>query len=92
VVQAVEWAVDVVTLHARVRAVEGVCPHCGEASRQVHGRYLRRLADAALGRMKTVLALTVLSGIASDARESAGRLLSAPLEWVGATDRFRRLT
>jgi hypothetical protein len=42
--------------------------------------------------MKTALALTVLSGIASDARESAGRLLSAPLEWVGATDRFRRLT
>lgn len=59
VVEAVERAVDAVTLHARVRALEGVCPHCGNPSGRVHGRYVRRLADAALGGIKTVLALTV---------------------------------
>lgn len=50
---------DAVTLHARVRAPEGACPHCGEVSGRVHGRYVRRLADAALGGLRTVLALTV---------------------------------
>lgn len=54
-----ERAVDAVTLHARVRAPKGACPHCGEPSGRVHGRYVRRLADAALGGVKTVLALTV---------------------------------
>lgn len=50
---------DAVTLHARVRAVEGICPHCGQVSGRVHGRYLRRLADAALGGVRSVLVLTV---------------------------------
>lgn len=59
VVEVVERAVDAITLHARVRASEGTCPHCGVASGRVHGRYVRRLADAALGGLKTVLALTV---------------------------------
>lgn len=59
VVEVIERAVDVVTLHARVRATEGSCPHCGQASGRVHGRYVRRLADAALGGLRTVLAMTV---------------------------------
>ncbi|WP_165959676.1 ISL3 family transposase [Nonomuraea longispora] len=47
------------TLHARGRADEGVCPHCGVASGRVHDRYVRRLADAALSGIKTVLAVTI---------------------------------
>ncbi|MFP3962292.1 ISL3 family transposase [Actinomadura fulvescens] len=54
-----ERTLRVVTLDARVRADDGTCPHCGESSARVHGRYVRRLADAALGGMTTVLALTV---------------------------------
>ncbi|WP_424534259.1 ISL3 family transposase [Sphaerisporangium viridialbum] len=49
----------VITLYARVRGVEGMCPRCGEVSGRVHGRYVRRLADAAVGGMRTVLAVTV---------------------------------
>ncbi|WP_319718012.1 ISL3 family transposase [Nonomuraea angiospora] len=48
-----------VTLHARCRGDEGVCPHCGVASGRVHDRYVRRLADAALSGIKTVLAVTI---------------------------------
>lgn len=50
---------DAVTLHARVRAVEGICPQCERVSGRVHGRYVRRLADVALGGVRTVLVLTV---------------------------------
>ncbi|XVQ14309.1 transposase family protein [Spirillospora sp. CA-255316] len=53
--EVVERAVDTVTLYARVRSDEGICPHCGQTSARVHGRYVRRLADAALGGVKTVL-------------------------------------
>ncbi|WP_410558587.1 transposase family protein [Actinomadura fulvescens] len=48
-----------VTLRARCRADEGVCPRCGTASGRVHDRYVRRLVDAALGGLRTVLAVTV---------------------------------
>jgi transposase len=51
--------VGMVTLHARVRAAEGICPRCGAVSGRVHGRYLRRLADAAIGGVRAVLALVV---------------------------------
>jgi DNA invertase Pin-like site-specific DNA recombinase len=56
VVEVMERAVGVVTLHARVCGLEGMCPRCGGASGRVHGRYVRRLADAAVGGMRTVLA------------------------------------
>ncbi|TMR12792.1 ISL3 family transposase [Nonomuraea turkmeniaca] len=48
-----------VTLHVRVRAAEGICPRCGTSSGRVHGRYVRRLFDAALGGVTTVLAMMV---------------------------------
>lgn len=57
--ELVERAAGTVALHARARASEGICPRCGQISARVHGRYVRRLADAALGGVKTVLALTV---------------------------------
>ncbi|MEV4380260.1 transposase family protein [Streptosporangium sp. NPDC049644] len=46
-------------LRARCRADTGVCPHCGVVSGRVHDRYVRRLADAAVGGVKTVPAVTV---------------------------------
>ncbi|WP_456294040.1 ISL3 family transposase [Streptomyces mirabilis] len=46
-------------MHARVRAAEGRCPHCGRASRRVHGRYLRRLSDAAISGARVVIELLV---------------------------------
>ncbi|WP_186763522.1 transposase family protein [Lentzea tibetensis] len=54
-----ERTLGAVVLHAWGRSTEGACPRCGEASGRVHGRYVRRLADCALGGTRTVLALTV---------------------------------
>lgn len=42
-------AAGVVTLHARARSAGADRPHCGSASDRVHRRYMRRLADAAVG-------------------------------------------
>ncbi|WP_406046254.1 ISL3 family transposase [Micromonospora sp. NBC_00898] len=46
-------------LRARSRARRGRCPQCGTPSGRVHGRYLRRLADAALGGCAVVIELLV---------------------------------
>ncbi|MGV4926600.1 ISL3 family transposase [Streptomyces sp. BHT-5-2] len=46
-------------MHARVRAADGRCPHCGRASSRVHGRYLRRLSDAAISGARVVIELLV---------------------------------
>lgn len=35
------------------------CPHCGSASGRVHGWYMRRLADAAVGGASVVIELLV---------------------------------
>ncbi|MFE0646299.1 ISL3 family transposase [Streptomyces sp. NPDC058877] len=60
VVELVERAVaGVVTMHARARSAGAECPHCGSASGRVHGRYLRRLADAAVGGAGVVIELLV---------------------------------
>ncbi|WP_329142687.1 ISL3 family transposase [Streptomyces sp. NBC_01456] len=60
VVELVERAVaGVVTMHARARSVGANCPHCGSASGRVHGRYMRRLADAAVGGAGVVIELLV---------------------------------
>jgi transposase len=50
-------AAGVVTLHARARSAGADCPHCGSASDQVHGRYMRRLPDAAGGGANVVIEL-----------------------------------
>ncbi|MEU4644852.1 transposase family protein [Micromonospora sp. NPDC023814] len=46
-------------MRGRSRARRGRCPRCGTPSRRVHGRYLRRLADAALGGCAVVIELVV---------------------------------
>jgi transposase len=60
VVELVERAAaGVVTMHARARSAGADCPHCGSASGRVHGRYMRRLADAAVGGASVVIELLV---------------------------------
>ncbi|MEV7783758.1 ISL3 family transposase [Kitasatospora sp. NPDC088351] len=46
-------------LHARAKAAAAVCPRCWRTSSRVHGRYVRRLADAAIGGSRAVIELTV---------------------------------
>lgn len=57
--ELVERTVGGITLHARARATDGQCPHCGSSSRRVHGRYLRRLSDAAVSGARVVVELLV---------------------------------
>lgn len=59
VVELVERAVGRITLHARVRGADARCPHCGSVSGRVHGRYLRRLSDAAVSGARVVIELLV---------------------------------
>lgn len=60
VVELVERAVaGAVTMHARARSAGADCPHCGSASDRVHGRHMRRLADAAVGGTSVVIELLV---------------------------------
>lgn len=46
-------------MHARVGVADGLCPHCGSSSGRVHGRYLRRLSDAAISGVRVVIELLV---------------------------------
>ncbi|WP_226599954.1 transposase family protein [Streptomyces violascens] len=50
-------AAGVVTLDARARSAGADCPHCGSTSDQVHGRDMRRLADAVVGGANVVIEL-----------------------------------
>jgi hypothetical protein len=49
----------VVEFVARVRAASAVCPGCGTVSARVHGRYRRRLVDAAVAGSSVVISLVV---------------------------------
>jgi zinc-finger of transposase IS204/IS1001/IS1096/IS1165 len=44
---------------ARARAGTAACPACGSVSGRVHSRYVRRLADAAIGGRRVVIQPTV---------------------------------
>lgn len=46
-------------MHARVRAADALCPHCRSTSGRVHGRYLRRLSDAAISGTRVVVELLI---------------------------------
>ncbi|WP_347177275.1 ISL3 family transposase [Parafrankia sp. EAN1pec] len=48
-VDRVDRTGDRLRLWARVRGPGGACPGCGVVSERVHGRYRRRLVDAAIG-------------------------------------------
>ncbi|MEU9381443.1 ISL3 family transposase [Streptomyces sp. NPDC048279] len=57
-IEEVERRPDRVVFRARVRAATAVCG-CGESSARVHGRYIRRLRDAAAGGLGVVIELRV---------------------------------
>ncbi|MGP3690714.1 transposase family protein [Streptomyces sp. IBSNAI002] len=59
VVESISRDAGVVTFRARARADAVRCPRCRSLSWRVHGRYERRLADAAVGTAPVVIRLTV---------------------------------
>ncbi|MFJ6138452.1 ISL3 family transposase [Kitasatospora sp. NPDC092286] len=59
VVECVQQSAAEIVLHAHARAAGGVCPRCRRSSRRVHGRSVRRLADAAIGGQSVVVELLV---------------------------------
>lgn len=58
-VEAVHDAADAIVVVASGRSQEGRCPHCGNASRRVHSRYSRMLADLPCAGRRLELRLTV---------------------------------
>ncbi|MYS80003.1 MULTISPECIES: transposase family protein [Streptomycetaceae] len=50
---------ELVVVRARVTAERAGCPGCGVVSARVHSRYLRRLADSAVGHRRVVMELRV---------------------------------
>jgi transposase len=50
---------DQVVIEARVRAAAAACRRCGQVSARVHGGYVRRLRDAAVGGVQVVIELRV---------------------------------
>ncbi|WP_063779746.1 transposase family protein [Streptomyces sp. AcH 505] len=57
-IEEVERQPDKVVLRTRVRSATGTC-RCGQSSAQVHGRYVRRLRDVAVGGLGVVIELCV---------------------------------
>ncbi|MFD7342049.1 ISL3 family transposase [Streptomyces violascens] len=58
-VESIERRAGTVRFRTRSRAVSARCPHCRMPSERVHGRYVRRLADAPVGGASTVIELSV---------------------------------
>lgn len=50
---------ELVVVQARTSAERAACPACGTASARVHSRYVRRLADSAVGGRPVVIELQV---------------------------------
>jgi transposase len=59
VIETVERLGAKVRVTTRGRADAGCCPRCGTGSTTVHGRYRRRLVDAAVGGYPVVIDLLV---------------------------------
>ncbi|MFG3008632.1 transposase family protein [Streptomyces calvus] len=57
-IEEVERRPDQVVLRTRVRSATGSC-RCGQSSARVHGRYVRRLRDVAVGGLGVVIELCV---------------------------------
>ncbi|MGW4567831.1 transposase family protein [Streptomyces sp. NPDC004561] len=50
---------ELVVVRARTAAEQAACPACGTASARVHSRYVRRLADSAVGGRPALIELQV---------------------------------
>lgn len=59
VVESIKRTAGAVTLGASCQSLPARCPGCGTPSWRIHGRYIRRLADAPLGGASVVIELTV---------------------------------
>ncbi|WP_078898002.1 transposase family protein [Streptomyces rimosus] len=59
VVESIGVSTNVVTLRTRCRTPRARCARCGMPSRRVHGRYVRRLADAPAGGVPAVIEVLV---------------------------------
>jgi len=59
IIEEVLAAAGVLLVLARAKATSAACPKCGTASVQVHSRYQRRLADAAVGGRQVEIRLAV---------------------------------
>lgn len=57
-IEEVERRPDKVVLRTRVRAASGSC-RCGHSSTRVHGRYVRKLRDVAVGGLGVVIELRI---------------------------------
>ncbi|MFG2594324.1 ISL3 family transposase [Streptomyces sp. NPDC048438] len=57
-IEEVERRPDKVVLRTRVRAASGSC-RCGQSSARVHGRYVRKLRDVAVGGLGVVIELRI---------------------------------
>ncbi|MEU9015961.1 transposase family protein [Streptomyces sp. NPDC048479] len=57
-IEEVERRPDKVALRTRVRAKCGSC-RCGQSSARVHGRYVRKLRDVAVGGLGVVIELRI---------------------------------
>lgn len=59
VIEHVQRRTDVLLLGAQVRSRTALCRWCGHESGRVHGRYVRRLRDAAMGGVGVLVQLRV---------------------------------
>ncbi|MFF7266768.1 transposase family protein [Streptomyces sp. NPDC008159] len=50
---------ELLTIRARTSAEQAACPACGTLSSRVHSRYVRRLADSAVGGRPVLIELQV---------------------------------
>jgi transposase len=89
IVEKAEPAGGLVCIRARARADDAACPSCGRASRRVHSRYERRLADAAVGGRRVVIRLQVRR-LFCDAPACAKKTFAEQVP--GLTARYKRKT
>ncbi|RCS21568.1 transposase family protein, partial [Phyllobacterium salinisoli] len=66
-VEAVHHCADVISVAAYGRSQDCKCPHCGTASRRVHSRYARTIADLPCAGRRIELHLTVRRFVCSAA-------------------------
>lgn len=58
-VKQVEVTADSVLVDAAPKTVSASCPRCHDAARRVHSRYVRRLADVAVGGREVLIRVKV---------------------------------
>jgi transposase len=73
IIEEITAAAGLLLLAARARAATAACPSCGTVSGQVHSRYSRTLADAAIGGRQAVILLPARRFFCTPPRARPGR-------------------